>query len=80
MQDEVHRVAISYHRKLRAKAQTKSILDEVEGIGPKRKRLLLKTFGNFTNLKNASEEEIAEVVPKEAAHNVFEALHAQDED
>lgn len=78
MQDEVHRVAITYHRKLRSKAQTKSILDEIEGIGPKRKKLLLKSFGNFTNLKNASEEEIAKVVPKEAARNVYEALHAQN--
>ncbi len=78
MQDEVHRVAITYHRKLRSKAQTKSILDEIEGIGPKRKKLLLKSFGNFTNLKNASEEDIAKVVPKEAARNVYEALHAQN--
>ncbi len=75
MQDEVHRVAITYHRKLRAKAQTKSILDEINGVGEKRKKLLLKSFGNFTNLKNASEEEIAKVVPKEVAHNVYEALH-----
>jgi len=78
MQDEVHRVAITYHRKLRSKAQTKSILDEIEGIGPKRKKLLLKSFGNFTNLKKASEEEIAKVVPGEAAHNVYEALHADN--
>ena len=80
MQDEVHRTAVSYHRKLRAKAQTKSILDEIEGIGPKRKRMLLKEFGNFTNLKNASEEQIAEVVPKETAHNVYAALHAEEND
>ena len=77
MQDEVHRTAISYHRKLRAKAQTKSILDEVEGIGPKRKKLLLKTFGSFTRLKNATEEEIASVVPVQTAHKVFEALHSE---
>ena len=77
MQDEVHRVAISYHRKLRAKAQTKSILDEIEGVGPKRKNLLLKTFKNFTNLKNASEEELAQVVPKEVAKRVYEALHEE---
>ena len=78
MQDEVHRSAITYHRKLRAKAQTKSVLDEVEGIGPKRKRLLLKTFKNFTNLKAASLEDIEQVVPKEAARNVYEALHADE--
>ncbi len=79
MQDEVHRVAISYHRKLRDKAQTKSILDEIEGVGPKRKRLLLKAFGNFTNLKNAEEKEIAEVIPAETAHKVYEALHGEQD-
>ncbi|MBR0477635.1 MAG: excinuclease ABC subunit UvrC [Solobacterium sp.] len=78
MQDEVHRTAISYHRKLRAKAQTKSILDEVEGIGPKRKKLLLKTFGSFTRLKNATEAEIASVVPAQTAHKVYEALHSEE--
>ena len=44
MQDEVHRFAISYHRKLRGKAMTKSILDEVEGIGEVRKKRNLETF------------------------------------
>ena len=78
MQDEVHRSAITYHRKLRAKAQTKSVLDEVEGIGPKRKRLLLKTFKNFTGLKTASLQDLEQVVPKEAARNVYEALHADE--
>ena len=78
MQDEVHRVAITYHRKLRAKGQTKSILDEVEGIGPKRKKLLLKTFGSFTNLKKATVEEIAAVVPDEVAAKVYEALHMEE--
>ncbi|MCH3962599.1 MAG: excinuclease ABC subunit UvrC [Solobacterium sp.] len=75
MQDEVHRTAISYHRKLRSKAETKSVLDEVEGIGPKRKRMLLREFGSFTNLKNASMEEIAEHVPEKTAQAVYEALH-----
>ena len=75
MQDEVHRVAISYHRKLRAKAQTKSILDEIEGVGPKRKKKLLKEFKNFTNLKAASIEEMSQVVPIEIAKKVYDALH-----
>jgi excinuclease ABC subunit C len=79
MQDEVHRVAITYHRKLRSKAQTKSVLDEVEGIGPKRKRMLLREFGSFTNLKNAGEEEIRKYVPDEVAHAVYEALHQEQE-
>ena len=75
MQDEVHRSAITYHRKLRSKAQTKSVLDDIAGVGPKRKKLLLKEFGNFTNLKQASEEKIAEYVPAEVAHNIYDALH-----
>ena len=75
MQDEVHRTAISYHRKLRAKAQTKSILDEIEGIGPKRKSLLLRKFGSFTNLKKASVEEISTYVPHDVAERVYAALH-----
>lgn len=77
MQDEVHRVAITYHKKLRSKAQTKSILDDIEGIGPKRKKLLLKEFGGITKLKEATIEDIAKVVPKEAAQNVFDALHVE---
>ncbi len=80
MQDEVHRVAISYHRKLRDKAQTRSVLDEVDGIGPKRKSLLLRSFGGIGKLREASEEDIAKVVPKEAAHNVYEALHTEIEE
>ena len=78
MQDEVHRTAISYHRKLRSKAQTKSILDEIEGIGPKRKKTLLKEFGSFTKLKNASAQEIAGVVPADVAQRVYDALHTED--
>jgi excinuclease ABC subunit C len=78
MQDEVHRVAIGYHRRLRQKAQTKSVLDEIEGIGPKRRKALLKAFGNFTGLKAASRQEIAGVVPAAAADKVYEALHAEE--
>ena len=77
MQDEVHRSAITYHRKLRAKAATRSILDEIEGVGPKRKRQLLKAFTNFTGLKEASVEQIAEVVPEEVARRVYETLHME---
>jgi excinuclease ABC subunit C len=80
MQDEVHRVAVGFHRKLRAKAQTKSVLDDIEGIGPKRKRLLLRTFKNFTGLKEASLEQLEEIVPREAAKNVYEALHQDEEE
>ena len=59
MQDEVHRFAISFHRKLRGKAMTKSILDEVEGIGEVRKKEIWKQFKSLKRLKEASVEEIA---------------------
>lgn len=74
MQDEVHRFAITYHRKLRQKAQTKSILDEVEGIGEVRKKKLLKHFGNFKSIKSASIEQLSEVLPHDVAIELYEIL------
>lgn len=61
IQDEVHRFAIEYHRKSRAKALTRSILDDIENIGEKRKKALLKHFGGIDNIKNASIEELIQV-------------------
>ena len=60
-QDCVHDTAISYHKKLRDKQITKSILDEIEGIGEVKKKKLLKEFGTIENIKNASIEELAKV-------------------
>lgn len=81
MQDEVHRFAITYHRKLRQKAQTKSILDEIDGIGDVRKKKLLKHFGSFKNIKNASFEEICEVVPENIALSIIDVLkNTQDKE
>lgn len=75
MQDEVHRFAITYHRKLRNKAMTKSILDEVEGIGEVRKKEIWKHFKSMKRLKEATVEEIATVVPKAVAQNIYDVLH-----
>lgn len=75
MQDEVHRFAISYHRRIRNKAMTKSILDEVEGIGEVRKKEIWKHFKSMKRLKEASVEEIAQVVPQAVAQNIYEILH-----
>ncbi|MEG0076562.1 excinuclease ABC subunit UvrC [Anaerorhabdus sp.] len=80
MQDEVHRFAITYHRKLRQKAQTKSILDEIEGIGEVRKKKLLKHFGSFKQIKNASIEQLMEVLPREIAENVVQILSESNEE
>lgn len=78
MQDEVHRVAINYHRKLRRKSQTKSILDEIDGVGNVRKSKLLKHFKNFKGIKMASLSELEKVVPKDVARNVYSVLHEDD--
>ncbi len=75
LQDEVHRFAINYHRKLRSKAQTKSILDEIEGVGPKRKKMLMNHFKSFKRIKEASIEELCEVVPHQVALNIIEEIH-----
>ncbi len=74
MQDEVHRYAISYHRLLRSKAQTKSILDEVEGLGEVRKKKLLRHFGSLKGIRESSVEELSKIIPYDVALRVKEAL------
>ena len=74
MQDEVHRYAISFHKNVRYKSLFQSILDDVEGIGPKRKKELLKHFGSVKKLKEATLEQLEEVLPKEVAKNLFTVL------
>lgn len=60
IQDEVHRFAIEYHRSLRSKTQVKSILDDIPGIGPKRRKALMRHFKTMENIRDASVEELAE--------------------
>ncbi|MGI8922518.1 MAG: excinuclease ABC subunit UvrC [Fimbriimonadales bacterium] len=61
LRDEAHRFALSYHRKLRDKRMFGSPLDEIVGVGPRRRRLLLRTFGSVQNIRRATVEEIASV-------------------
>lgn len=61
VQDEVHRFAIEYHRKLRQKTQIKSVLDDIKGIGETRRKALIKHFGSVENIRKASFEEIRAV-------------------
>ncbi|MBT8202026.1 MAG: excinuclease ABC subunit UvrC [Acidimicrobiia bacterium] len=75
VRDEAHRFAVSYHRKLRGKRMVDSILDEVEGVGPARKKALLRTFGSLKRLREATIEQIEEVVPRNVAEGVYQALH-----
>lgn len=72
MQDEVHRFAISYHRSRRTKAMTRSVLDEVPGIGPARKQELQKRFKSMKRMKAASLEELEEVLPRDVARRLME--------
>ena len=60
IQDEAHRFAIEYHRSLRSKSQVKSILDDIPGIGPTRRKALMKKFQSLENIRNASTEELAQ--------------------
>ena len=74
MQDEVHNFTINYHRQLRNKGSLSSLLDNIDGIGKKRKIELLKKFKNITEMKNKSIEELEEVVPHKVAVELYEFL------
>lgn len=78
VRDESHRFAITFHRELRGKAMTVSILDEIEGVGPTRKKALMRHFGSMKRLRAATAEEIAEVkgVPQAVAQAVYDSLRA----
>ena len=75
-QDTVHDTAIEYHRKLRDKEMTKSALDDIEGIGPKKKEALLKKFGSTKKIKEASLDELQEIkgINGELARKIIENL------
>ena len=75
MQDEVHRFTISYHRQIRSKGLINSFLDDVPGIGDKRKKQLLKRFGSVTKMKEASIDELKEILPEEIATNLYNKLN-----
>lgn len=74
IQDEVHRFAITFHRDKRSKSQVASALDQIKGIGEKRKTALLKKFKSVNRIKQATVEEIAEVVGMAAAQSIKESL------
>ena len=82
VRDESHRFAITFHRELRDKAMTRSVIDDVPGVGPKRRRALMRRFGSLKRLRAASEEEIAATpgVPREVAVAVWQALHELGEE
>lgn len=78
IQDEVHRFAITFHRQLRSKNSFASKLDKIEGLGPKRKKLLLKEFKSLKNIQAASVEQLQGIgLPKNVAENVYQQLHEE---
>ena len=75
IQEETHRFAITYHRKLRSKRLRYSELDTIVGIGPKRKQELLRIFGSITAIRNAGLSELERILPKDAASAVYQHFH-----
>ena len=78
MQEEVHRFAITYNRALGAKKVRGSSLDKIEGVGEKRRMMLLKHYGSIENIKAATVDELARLVPRRAAQNIFDYYHSGD--
>jgi excinuclease ABC subunit C len=75
IQDEVHRFAVTFHRQVRGKSIFQSILDNIPGVGEKRKKALLKHFGSIKKLKEATVEEIQQAnIPRPTAEKIFEKL------
>ena len=77
IQDEAHRFAIEYHKQLRGKAQVKSVLDDIPGIGPARRKALMRHFKSLEEMKQASMEELMEVpeINRAAAQEIVEFFH-----
>ncbi|MCR5301131.1 MAG: excinuclease ABC subunit UvrC [Lachnospiraceae bacterium] len=77
IQDEAHRFAITFHRSLRRKSSTRSVLDDIPGIGPSRRKALMKAFESIEDIKNATEEELKQVdgLNASAAKSVYDHFH-----
>ena len=77
VRDEAHRFALMYHRQIRGKRMIDSILDEVDGIGPVRKKALIKEFGSVKQLRAADVERLAGVLPLKVAETLYDTLHGR---
>lgn len=77
IQDEAHRFAIEYHRSLRSKAQVKSVLDEIPGVGPSRRKALMRRFKSIEEVKNADVETLAglDEIPESVARGIYQFFH-----
>jgi len=77
VRDEAHRFAVGHHRKLRGRRMVSSVLDAVPGVGPTRRKALLRKFGSMARMREAKVEELARVVPAGVAAAVHTALHVR---
>jgi len=75
MQDEVHRYAITFHKQLRSKSMLTSILDNIPGLGAKRKQIIYQRFPSLSSLKDASLEELEQIIPSEVALALYNKIH-----
>ncbi|MBY6269291.1 excinuclease ABC subunit UvrC [Parageobacillus thermoglucosidasius] len=75
IQDEVHRFAVTFHRQTRGKTMLRSVLDDIPGVGEKRKKALLKHFGSIKNMREATVEELQKAnIPRSVAEKIYEKL------
>ena len=77
IQDEVHRFAISYHKKKRSKAQTKSELDDIQGVGPATKQKILQHFGSVARARRAEKEEWIKLLGSRSGTKVYEYFQSK---
>jgi excinuclease ABC subunit C len=75
IQDEVHNFTIRYHKDIRSKGALESVLDDIAGIGEKRKKELLKKYSNINKMKEASIEELSKILPKDVAEHFHDYLN-----
>ena len=82
IQDEAHRFAIEYHRSLRSKEQVHSVLDDIPGIGPARRKALMKKYQSLEAIKQASEEDLAatDAMNPQAAHSVYQFFREKEQE
>jgi len=81
LRDETHRFAITYHRKLRSKATLRSSLDEIAGVGPVRRKALLRYFGSLKKIHAASLAELQQMpgLPENIAQTIYQKFHPEPE-
>ena len=78
IQEEAHRFAIEYHRSLRSKEQVHSVLDDIPGVGPTRRKALMKAFSNIADIREASVEELEKIpnIPRNIAEEIYSFFHS----